>query len=237
MEDATILHLVLTRFNVVVGNQTDKRGVGFDPLDRGWIEKRLKLFDKYCFPSVKGQSEQNFLWLVSFHPETDPEVYRKYQQYPNFVAVTTESFREMFERFHQNQTIFITTRLDSDDAIGRDFVKEIQGLARRTERESVALNFSHGLACFDKHNLVQDIRKQSNPFMSLIIRNFHRSPIPQTIFQREHRFWEKDPRYQDVRTATPMYIQVIHESNLVNHIKRNRARAINASVRETFNLA
>ena len=56
-------HFILTRFNL--------RKKGWDEtksqskvLTDSWMENRLKLFEQYCYSSIKSQTVKNFEWLV-----------------------------------------------------------------------------------------------------------------------------------------------------------------------------
>lgn len=51
-------HLIVTRFNLQLWD-------GAKPLDVAWLAHRFELFEQYCYPSVVGQTEQNFKWFVS----------------------------------------------------------------------------------------------------------------------------------------------------------------------------
>ncbi len=58
-------HFIITRFNIRVGKLgTDKNG----NLTRTdvWLKNRIDLFEKYCLPSVVGQTNKNFTWMVLF---------------------------------------------------------------------------------------------------------------------------------------------------------------------------
>ena len=55
-----VQHFLLTRFNLKLKEwQTTKQGesVGSEL----WLTKRFELFRKYCLPSVKQQTNQNFI--------------------------------------------------------------------------------------------------------------------------------------------------------------------------------
>jgi hypothetical protein len=62
-------HFVITRFNLRL-NDAFKHIRGpvlrtpVDPLDPNWLEVRFKLFEITCLPSVLGQLEQNFAWII-----------------------------------------------------------------------------------------------------------------------------------------------------------------------------
>src|ERR1700735_3717087 len=60
-------HVILTRFNVRYEEDSAVPSIGVDP---GWLQERFRLFEKYCLPSVLGQTDQNFRWLLFFDRAT-----------------------------------------------------------------------------------------------------------------------------------------------------------------------
>ena len=62
-------HYLITRFNLKKeGWNLSKNNIPV--LTEEWLERRFKLFESFCFPSVKHQSNQNFTWLVYFDVDT-----------------------------------------------------------------------------------------------------------------------------------------------------------------------
>jgi hypothetical protein len=56
-------HYLVTRFNVPVDNwNRDKTGQ--PTLDGTWMKHRLALFNRYCVPTISGQTEKNFHWII-----------------------------------------------------------------------------------------------------------------------------------------------------------------------------
>lgn len=131
-----LAHYLVTRFNLR-GSLTDSR-----PLDPTWLAGRLDLFEQFCLPTVKRQTEQNFRWLVMFDPET-PEFaqarIREYAKWPNFVPIFLQpgvegAARKVIQsQLGEPPDILVTTRLDNDDGLCRTFVEQIQRRARVAE--------------------------------------------------------------------------------------------------------
>ena len=128
-------HYIITRFNL---RRDDWKMTRNDDLvlSDSWIEERFELFENFCFPSVKKQTNQNFEWLVFFDINT-PEKY----------LIKIKKFNMQFEKFHpyfidgmdsflpsinekvreldQKQYI-ISSRLDNDDSIHKDYIDVVQ---------------------------------------------------------------------------------------------------------------
>jgi hypothetical protein len=68
-------HFIVTRFNLPLFKaKVDGKVVG--NLDETWLAGRFDLFERYCLPSVKGQTCQDFRWIVLFDAAT-PEHFKK----------------------------------------------------------------------------------------------------------------------------------------------------------------
>jgi Protein of unknown function (DUF3118). len=64
-------HFLITRFNVPLFKKTNV------VISEEYLDKRFYLFEKYCFPSVKEQTDKNFTWLVFFDSRT-PQKYKNH---------------------------------------------------------------------------------------------------------------------------------------------------------------
>jgi hypothetical protein len=73
---STFNHFILTRFNVKVSFA--EPGAGLEP---AWLLHRFELFDHFCYPSVRGQSNLNFKWLVLFDSNTPDSFKEKIAAY------------------------------------------------------------------------------------------------------------------------------------------------------------
>ena len=75
-----MIHFILTRFNLLLWNK-DKEG--HKVRSKQWLEHRFALFERYCLPSIKHQTCQDFEWVVLFDsstPERFKERIAEYQQ-------------------------------------------------------------------------------------------------------------------------------------------------------------
>jgi hypothetical protein len=62
-------HFLLTRFNLRVEDWATTKN-GDQVLNDAWLMDRFRLFESYCLPSVKNQSNQDFTWFVFFDKNT-----------------------------------------------------------------------------------------------------------------------------------------------------------------------
>jgi len=106
-----------------------------DPLSPERLELRFKLFEFTCLPSVLGQTQQNFLWIVLVDPQL-PQRY--YERLSSLVSGRDRTFIHPFDRRFSlaelewlgshipSEGRVITTNLDDDDCIPRQFVQAMQ---------------------------------------------------------------------------------------------------------------
>lgn len=197
-------------------------------LNEDYLETRFKLFEKFCFPSVVGQSNQNFKWLVfldSQTPDSCKEKIEKYSEYSNLVPIYVEEFNSTTLRnaitnnLTDNPEYLITTNLDNDDAISRDYVKLVQ--KEFNEQNFAVVTFPHGYVWKEPSGKLYLREYLSNPFISLIesAKDF------KTVYYIPHQDYV--PKYAKAGLikpikANPGWMQVIHGSNLRNRIEGMR---------------
>ncbi len=224
-----VVHFVVTRFNL-----RSSAAVTGKALDVKWLESRFELFDRFCWPSIKGQTQQNFKWLVLFDEGT-PEVIRQRianyaAQFPNFTPVYLAPGTE-----HSGKTavakvlggnlpdVLITTRLDNDDGIALDYVEHVQRYANATIPTVVEFPVGY-IWCNDR--LYRD-RQPHNAFTSLVEPLKARATTAfTTIYSGSHTEVENLGKVEIV-SDQPGWLQVVHGGNL-----ENRPRGVRCSMRE-----
>src|ERR1700761_2223454 len=126
-------HVFLTRFNVRWDEASDGASLGTNP---EWLAGRFDLFERYCLPSMLAQSTQDFTWIIFFdHQTPEPFATRARalaQVSPNIVPVFCKSLPLEFvvetivEVLPEQPEWLLTTRLDNDDGLHRDFAATLQ---------------------------------------------------------------------------------------------------------------
>lgn len=214
-------HVVLTRFNVRYVLDKSVPAVGVDPL---WLGERFKLFERYCLPSVLAQSEQNFTWIIFFDAETPAPFRDRAQALAGMRADTHPVFCDTLPLDDVKTIVrdtattdyrwLLTTRLDNDDGLHTEFVSTVQS-AQAFSRPEV-LNCPTGIILSGRRAYRQ--RHLSNAFMSLC------EPAEEfktVLGAPSHtRIAESYPVRQ--LTDRPMWLQVIHGSNISNRARGRR---------------
>lgn len=214
-------HFLITRFNLKSEIWTHSKN-GLDILSKAWLDDRFELFETYCLPSVANQSNQNFTWLILFDIDT-PKVFKTQIEslikgYSNFTVLYIDGFKELttsVSAFIKNNIAkedkyIITTRLDNDDVLHKDFIKTIQ--AHYVEKDNCLIDLQKGyqLIIEDQNHTVKLFYSKLNPFLSVIeaSNNFG------TIVSKKHNEW-LDAALIEIKSQ-PMWIQLIHAQNLIN---------------------
>lgn len=215
--DKDFNHTLVTRFNLATpGRESNIRN------RPGWLAERFDLFERHCLPAVAAQTRTDFRWVILFDIDT-PAMFRerieRYRQVVPFTPVFTPMFRgDAWVRIVREATgittpWLLTTRLDNDDAIARDFVERLHAavLAAPTERSS--FNFTHGFVVSDGR--VYALRHPSNAFVSLFEAN---GPEATTVMAHQH---------MEIGRAGPVrqidgpgaWVQIVHGGNVSNKVR------------------
>lgn len=218
---------IATRFNVAAVEGT---GASVPVVcDQEWLERRFDLFERICLPSMVGQSDPDFTWFVFFSEHT-PEAYRAritsiQERFHSFVPCYLPYGQKVFREYRKlvagsltkSDTHVITGRIDNDDAFHREMVSTLRSEFR--EQDFEFLNFTHGVQYDMKRGVVGQLGKHSNPFISLVERV--QDGQVRTVLDVMHHQAAATGYLRNIET-TPMWLQVIHTSNLANRFRPSR---------------
>ena len=220
-------HFIITRFNLkqsIWG--ADKYGAPVN--NNSWLKDRFDLFEHYCFPSIKAQSNQNFTWLVYFDVDTPDHFKAKNTQLKkdfsnftpkyvvNFSAFENELPKDIRLHLEDKNAYIITTRLDNDDCFHKQTVNVIQ--EHFEPRPKTIIDLSNGLCLLIGNAYKLSIKKnvKSGPFISLI----EKASTFLTVYDREHLHWLEDASYIQVKDGY-YWLQIIHDRNISNDLGEN----------------
>lgn len=208
-------HFLLTRFSAVFRT-------GDVPAQEEWLRYRLGFFVDACWASVRGQQGADFTWLVLFDDRCPDDFREDVEELAKGVFTpiwTHEPFsptifaREIAARSAARSAApwVLTTRLDSDDGVARDFMASVQREFARQER--LFVDFPRGVQ-IDRSGSVYLYDQLSSPFLTLIEKRDPGS-WPQTVYAARHARARLHAPLREVN-APPMWVQVIHGTNLLN---------------------
>lgn len=214
-------HLLVTRFNLR-NPEWDVTKNNEKLLTDDWMEERMWFFENFCFPTIVAQSNQNFEWLLYFDITT-PVKYQKrmtelIQHQPNFKVFYIDGMPQFYDELKKyidsipnKKPFLITSRIDNDDAVHKDYINEVQ--LQFNQQEYLVLDIIKGYSLQIRPTVMLGKKEHIfNPFMSLIEKNND----PKTIWYYHHNMWKKETRIKQV-THKRLWIAVIHEKNKVNN--------------------
>lgn len=219
MDSVMFSHYLITRFNLRrEGWKTSKDGSLV--LTEEWLSNRFRLFEEFCLSSVQNQTNQNFTWLVFFDTTTPPEYQQKTAEYalrfPNFKPLFINGMPEFLtsiqNEIRKNTLPYtITTRMDNDDCISKNFINEIQ--QNFDQQNFLIVDFPDGYTLQINPAVKIGKRKQLyNPFISLIEKNDN----PKSIWSREtHSSWKREKNVKRISNKR-IWMSVIHFENKKN---------------------
>lgn len=206
-------HFVITRFNVRINERASDE----------WLRHRLGYFEKVCCESIRSQTVQGFEWLVYFDAERD----QWFEDEVNRLAAGLFTPVWVVGKFspedcaanvaaRTDRPWVITTRVDNDDALAREFVERVQS-AFKAEAEFI--NFTTGLQLTDDGKVFHR-SDPSNAFISLI------EPVTDKPLMGVYVAWhDRVSAFAPVRQVTthPMWVQMVHGKNIANALHGIRA--------------
>lgn len=224
-------HYILTRFNLRLWTKDKKRN---ETRTDEWLKQRFELFEKICLPSIMNQTNQTFKWIVLFDSET-PEFYKKkIQHYQNICKLFCPCFVEAYKsryfvsvfreeiqkRIEKNTNLLITTYLDNDDALHKNYIEEIKQME---VKRPTFVSYVYGIQYYTELNIATRVPYTNNHFISLAEPLNDNQTNFRTVYgYGSHLDINKHKRIETVYIKNPQqdrWIEVIHETNMDNDVK------------------
>lgn len=207
-------HIILTRFNLQYDLQSNIH------IQDSWLEERFRLFEQYCFPSIIAQTNQQFDWVILVCDQTPKNYLSRLAKYTNshlniYIELCTYYedvnvlYNNIGEKYVHGYDYLLSTRVDNDDMLAKDFVETLQKLLPATHASAV-LTFTNGIQWFEHKDMAFAVAYDRNHFLS---------------------FWEEK---QNIRTSLGidhtkvqsknliklhkpfMWCEIVHENNISN---------------------
>lgn len=220
-------HFLLTRFNILLWRQ-DKEGGKVRTTQ--WLEHRFSLFEKFCLPSIKNQTCQNFEWIVLFDSKTPDNFKDRIAGYqkdcPQLIPVFVEPERgryfadifrsEIVKRL--KATKVLSTYLDNDDALNVRFVEDLQQRALTVDEGSF-INYDDGYQYYADDKFMMRVHYPTNHFVS-VVENGDIATVKGIFGYGSHATIDriKDVKIECIPNQR-MWCEVVHERNVMNDAK------------------
>ena len=231
MENKSYKHFIITRFNIRANYGCKLKNPENNPMNRileeDYLKERFSIFEKYTLPSIKRQTNPNFIWLILFHKKTPNIFIKKIQELKEqfsfmdlyFDDGESFSFWEYCNSQKEDTKYFVTTRIDNDDMFAEDYIARIQNYADRNLHECI-LSFSKGIKYDLSTKKQYEHERKDNHFLSMI------GTKEECILQYNHaKIFESGKEIVMLDSNMPMWTEIIHESNVTNRIKEEDKQA------------
>lgn len=220
-------HLIITRFSIPTALAGKMRKMDADD---AYLQYRYKLFLRFCLPSVRAQTVDNFRWFVLFG-ESTPEWLREkldeHERQGDFIPLYSSSFGAVQDSVRtwlrinvkQGEQV-ITTRLDNDDGIAVGYLEAVQAkLNPELDKQYFDLQYGHqGVIrnCDATKWQFYGWKTARNPFVSMAERLTDAPPL--LIYHKPHGSMKTSVVGAPVFTITggPWWLQVLHGKNIGN---------------------
>lgn len=219
-------HFLLTRFNLKV--EAWKTTKNFQEVRTNeWLKERFKLFEKYCLPSVLNQSINDFTWYIFFDIDTSifyrNKIEKLIEKYTYIKVLYIDGLKKLpYElKKHIKAQVnlksidyIMTTRMDNDDIIHKDFISSIQNVFQPIDKTVIDVRKGYQLSIENKKREVRDYTHPFNAFISVIenVENFN------TILSRMHYEWMDTKSVIIINEE--LWIELVHHGNKLNSTLR-----------------
>lgn len=146
-------HYIITRFSINLKGSFQKN---INLFGKKRLELRFLIFETFCLPSVKGQTSQNFDWIILIDKELPSKYVKRLQNlvgneqnihlvtYTGFNLGTLDFIEDALGKIKGEYVI--TTRLDDDDALYSNFIETVQQKYKQMKTKNfLFLSYPKGL--------------------------------------------------------------------------------------------
>lgn len=212
-------HFLITRVNI--GYVTRIKAQNHK--EEEWLDHRFNLFFNTCLTSVLNQESRNFIWLIYLDIRTPlsyvQQLRDRIEDYPHIEVLTKEGgfddiryhlSADISKRIDSETEFLITSRIDSDDLIHKNFIQEVQH--HFDYQEYMSINFNFGWVYDRKMKVLGKAKNMSNPFISLIEKTNSNKPI-KTVFWQSHTDFISERDRLEINNDERLWCMNIHQVN------------------------
>lgn len=221
---------LLSRFNLKWPALQARAGIDSEDAYLAWCESRARIFRELTLRSILAQQRKPDAWFIGFDSEIVPPVARVLEELEphGFIRpVLAESpvafmatIRTEIAQLSGGRMI-ATTRLDSDDALHRNFFAKLRRTTRRItpaalNRQRIAISFPYGVQRVGDRFFAY--HQPKNAFLTLV-EAAGQSPLTALGFR--HREVQRVARPSYVTLTQPLWMQNVHGANASNEARHN----------------
>jgi hypothetical protein len=206
-------HVLLTRFNLPTPGVE-----GLIRAREGWLRDRVELFERYCAPSVANQT-QPASWIVYFDPQSPDWLMDRLRPLvesglfrPIMRAAVSQAdlLADIYDTVPERGDTLITTNLDNDDGLARDFCERVRSVESTHDR--LAVYVTRGLVKSpgglflrtDRRNAFCSVREPWDGALTAWAEYHNEFPRVMSVFEID---------------GLPGWLQVVHGANVSNRVR------------------
>ncbi len=243
-------HFVITRFNLNLYPRDKHQS---PTRTEKWLSNRFEIFERYCLPSMKAQTTDQYTWICLFDSQTPEEYRNRIEGYrnecPAFTPIyynaeqterLTESLRHTLSACHPHKgkgrtCLLITTNLDNDDALACDTVALLQQEILRqgfgpqpasSDRPRTIYSLLYGYQYFTDQKFALKMRYTNNHFLTLAEPFDDRA---ETIISFRHTKATRQLPTIYLDTPHGKWLEFVHKDNVSNDFRIN-SKVVNIPV-------
>ena len=223
-------HVLITRFAIRFAEGSPRRRY---ERRNGWVDSRMKLFEKYTLPSVQAQTFKDFDWWIVIDPKFPGLTIQhldRLSKAANLLWISAPwqdnqvEIGEALRDTYKDEWV-CSTRLDSDDVISNDFMENV---ARMAEEKESWISLLNGYIMKDDRVMLR--KYLVNPFVSYVE---YAAPF-KSVFHCCHTQVNKQRGVPLVVDEIPSWVQINHSDNIKNcggkKMKNFNEEAFNANM-------
>ncbi len=248
-----ILHLIYTRFNLQLAEKLEvlkiKEGWDLGPPD-AWMDHRIPLFEKYCFSSIVNQTNQNFIWFIlcdSGTKEPYKETLLKFKRSNIIISLQPVdpfaldmdapgwgAVRKKTNELFSDHDVLLTTRLDNDDALHKDYVNVMQttmlDVFKKNPHEQWLVNMINGYKYKHASGELYSTEMKNCQFQTMI----ETIKPARTILGLGNHSTAHERCETGQFAHAPLWMQIIHEKNIYNRVKPKDKKVNTSELEDNF---
>lgn len=212
-----IHHSVITRHGIDNGSGSPSTH---------WIANRREILFNLTLTSLLLQSSKNFRWIVltdEAYAEEERELISAEVKgaFPvdvrgidgPFIPGQRSGLADLLGINCPQGDVLLTTRLDSDDALGPNFIELCQAEVPRYSGDFI-IDFTRGVVVEQASGICFARQYFRSPFQTLVEQGSNRTP--RTVMTEGHHLLADFFPYRRIQTRTPMWFASVHGGNLAN---------------------
>jgi len=223
-------HYIMIRMNLYLYRTQTKHPGKAD----AWMADRMQKFANITVPSLRGQTCQDFEIVCLWDSKTPKKTLTRAEkilkglQYQFIIVETVGRFKEKdgsvgwaraFSDIAKTECRrAVMTRLDNDDALARDAVKNIQECAQKVRGGAFVIDMPCGVM-WDKGNDKAYLarHKRGSPFITLVEDTGSKNGML-TVYWHCHNKVASHEEVLLVSRNEPGWLMVVHDNNCTNRI-------------------